>query len=68
SSSDWEKKAPALTLSQLKILLKAVLPMRLFSTEGLIALVAWIQKKNHRAYQSHRKRKLFVNKNIQISL
>jgi hypothetical protein len=30
--------------------------------------VAWIQKKNHRAYQSHRKRKLFANKNIQISL
>jgi hypothetical protein len=62
------KKAPALTLSQLKILLKAFLPMRLFSTEGLIALVAWNKKKNHRAYQSHGKMKLFANKNIQISL
>ena len=56
-SSDWGKKAPAITLSQLRILIKVVLPIRHFDCDGLIAYVAWIQDKNHRAYLSHRKKK-----------
>lgn len=34
---------PAITLSQLRILLEVVLPLRIFDTEGAIKLVQWIQ-------------------------
>jgi hypothetical protein len=52
-----KKKAPAITLSQLRILLEVVLPLRTFSTEDAIKLVRWIQIKNHAAYLSHRNKK-----------
>jgi SRSO17 transposase len=55
------KKAPAITLSQLRILIRVVLPVRSFDCDGLISLVAWIQEKNHRAYLSHRKKKPRLN-------
>ena len=32
--------------------------MKVFDVLDLIELVSWIQMKNHRAYLSHRKRKL----------
>ena len=32
--------------------------MKVFDVTEIIELVAWIQLKNHRAYLSHRKRKL----------
>jgi ABC-type cobalamin transport system ATPase subunit len=35
-----------------------VLPIKKFDALDLIDLVSWIQIKNHRAYLSHRKRKL----------
>jgi len=38
--------------------MKAVLPIKIFDALDLIELVSWIQMKNHRAYLSHRKRKL----------
>jgi hypothetical protein len=41
-----------------KLLLKTVLPLKAFSTEEMIEIVHWIQEKNHRAYLSHRKKKL----------
>ncbi len=53
-----EHKAPLLTLSQLRLLLKAVLPLRVYDITDLIFLVQWIQMKNQRAYISHRKRTL----------
>jgi hypothetical protein len=52
------KKTPAITLSQLRVLLKVVLPMRVFDTKAAIDLVKWIQEKSHRPYLSHRKKKL----------
>jgi SRSO17 transposase len=51
------KKAPALTVSQLRVLLEVVLPKRTFTIEDILALVTWMQRRNHRAYLSHRKRR-----------
>jgi hypothetical protein len=51
------KKAPALTVSQLRMLLEVGLPLRTFTIEDAIAVVAWVQRRNHCAYLSHRKRR-----------
>jgi hypothetical protein len=53
-----EKKAPFITPSQLRLLLKTVLPLKEFDIEMAIELVAWLQCRNHRAYLSHRKKKM----------
>lgn len=50
------EQAPCLTLPQLRLLLKTVLPMKTFPAEEMLELVRWIQTKNHRAYLSHRKK------------
>ena len=41
------KKAPALTVSQLRTSLAVVLPLRLYTIEGVLALVAWVQRRHH---------------------
>jgi hypothetical protein len=51
------KKAPALTVSQLRTLLDVVLPLRRLTIAEALALVAWVQQRNHQAYCSHRKRR-----------
>lgn len=52
-----EKKAPALTVSQLRTWLAAVLPLRRVTIDEALTLVAWVQRRNHGAYLSHRKRR-----------
>jgi SRSO17 transposase len=52
-----EKKSPALTVAQVRFLLEVVLPLRHFTTEVRLALVAWLQKRHHQAYCTHRKRR-----------
>ena len=51
------KKAPALTVSQLRMLEDVVLPLRTYSVEDVLKLVAWLQRRNHHVYLAHRKRR-----------
>jgi len=53
-----EKKAPALTVSQVRRLLAVVLPLKVFQAEDILRLMADLQQRNHRAYLAHRKRRL----------
>src|SRR6266849_7027415 len=51
------KKAPALTVSQVRLLLEVILPLRTYTVADALELVAWVQRCNHRAYVSQRKRR-----------
>jgi hypothetical protein len=53
----WGKKAPALTVSQLRRLFHVVLPLQTDTIEESLACVAWVQRRNHQAYLAHRKRR-----------
>jgi hypothetical protein len=37
------------------VLLDVVLPLRTYAIADILALIAWVQQRNHRAYLSHRK-------------
>src|SRR5262249_17626746 len=50
------KKAPALTVSQVRRLLEAILPLKTFTLLEVLALIQRTQQRNHRAYLAHRKR------------
>jgi len=54
----WGKKAPALTVSQLRTLLEVVLPLKTLTREDVLHLVAERQQRNHRAFLSHRRRRM----------
>jgi SRSO17 transposase len=56
--SRLEKKAPALTISQVRRLLDVVLPLKVFDTDEVLQLVADMQQRHHRAYLSHKKKRL----------
>jgi SRSO17 transposase len=51
------KKAPALTVSQVRILLEVVLPLKIYTIADVLQQIADIQRRHHRAYRSHRKRR-----------
>ena len=53
-----EKKAPALTVSQVRRLLAVVWPLKVFQADEVLRYVAGMQQRQHRAYLSHRKRRL----------
>lgn len=55
---NMQDEAPALTLPQVILLLKAVLPMPEFDPEFAINIIGYRQRRNHAAYLSHRKRRL----------
>jgi len=51
------------------MLLKLLLPMKKHTLESLLDQVVGIQVRNHRAYQSHREKRLKeLNQNYQLAL
>lgn len=53
-----KKDTPALTVSQARLLLQAVLPGPVLDEEAALEMLRQIQRANRRAYLSHRKRTL----------
>jgi hypothetical protein len=47
-----------LTLSQAQFLVAHVIPLRRFDAQWVLEVLAYWQHANHRAYHSHRKRRL----------
>jgi hypothetical protein len=39
------------------MLLEVVLPLRTYTIEDMLKLIAWVQRRNHSAYLSHSKRR-----------
>lgn len=50
------KKAAFITISQLRVLLTAILPLIRNTLKAVFRKIIWIQKRNLTAYMSHRKK------------
>ena len=53
-----KKKAPAVTLPQVVMVLAVVLPLREFDTQLALDILTYHQQRNYAASLSHRKRRL----------
>jgi hypothetical protein len=53
-----KKGAPALTFWQARLLVASVLPLKRLTPQEALRRIRLIQKQNHAAYLSHRKRTL----------
>jgi hypothetical protein len=53
-----KEDAPALTVSQARLLLQAVLPKPVFDAQAALAVLRQVQRANHAAYLSHRRKTL----------
>ena len=53
-----KKKAPAVTLPQVVMVLATVLPLHEFDTQLALDILTYHQQRNHAAYLSHRKRRI----------
>jgi hypothetical protein len=56
-----KKKAPAVTLPQVVMVLATVLPLREFDTQLALDILTYQQQRNHAAYLSHRKRRIALD-------
>ena len=57
SRSAWGKKAPALTVAQVRRLRETIFPLQRFTLEDVLRLVKRTQERNHTAYFAHRKQR-----------
>jgi hypothetical protein len=55
-SETAQKRAPALTFWQTRLLLASVLPLKRLTPQEALNRISFVQQQNHAAYLSHRRR------------